>query len=1422
MRRLTIGTFIAGIVGALAILGFLLSSGPTPSSHAQVLPPDISTVYIHLNAAGDTVSATCQTGTAADYPCNNFTTLAGGSAPCASIPVGGTVVLDIVGQSIPLGAADTPATQFLSGMGADGFDGALDWSPNGLGVSPIAVTAKDTSIDLVSHALFGSNISSSSPDPVGLNASGEGGHWRFAETDINTEGVGEGGMGIGVRLTITGVLAGTASLSLGAYTLADTTWFDVNGNVYTVGSFGGATIVVGAACPIGPTATPAPTATPSPTPAPTATPSPTPIPTPSPTPPFNPTYTINIDQNDAPNEFIILPEENSCLTNTLAFPLGIPCEMFEQTVDPAGNDYGIELYTIIPAGPTGFTIASGHPALGGVPDGSTIGNFGFDLSLQIPPGSGACAQSIVNLGYPAITLVNAALPGYTSGPWAGASNGMPPQGPDGTNLFSTTSFPTQLEYDSVAAANHTAGAALWARYFGVAPVGTTDGVSGTTVNILVWNQGTSYLTETILGDPTVPLTSTTFAPYCSLYTTSVDYLGADPTSTCPDNTNLGCTTVNYMLRQCNAPGPKTVTAAFLDTRTLFLVGPTAATVYRTSTTSCHLGAITMTKDESLGDNNPAGDIVTSGAPSSHDIALVVPGPTTLTLSIMSLASSPGSAACMPTFSNPLDTHTSIINGQFVSTATIAGANGPVIVSYTINCPVPGDYCFQIVANAAASPGNGNIASQVENQVCVHVVLGTNVSVTVQKEENYNVVTSQDTTKAVTITVTNTGVTADVLVHITAISAIPGCQVRVVADPANPYPQTYNEYYTTENPANLPNPDTFTSQITFTIPAMAGNSSQTFQYSYTIHCFERSYHTNAFELQVDALPLANPVTPGVPPVYEQNLGIPQFPCGNNGHGPNDNVDKNCPNVTSYDLTDIQKSGCTLTATPSTNFNVGQNFQITNVCTITDLGPTGTSATDPVNYLDTSTLTIPSDCQIVTGANPQPSSGPVWVGTPQNDGFVWTVNCANPSDHVFVANDSLVVTTLHVTDTNLANNTGTATTTIPILWTANLAKSGCTLTLSAGPYAAGTPFTLTSSCVVTNNGPATTGFTDTTTLTLPPDCTTSDPNPNVYVGPTLASGQNSFVPETGDPTVIAWTVTCANGSDHNFVANDTVAVTTAHVSDPDLTNNQSTASTTPAILAACNVTASVSGTAVSDITGSTANLSTVVTVNGGPAQCHVTWTVVVTGDATGGGGVPCTVTQPSPNTGSATVPPAAGGLYVFTATIPAGDIHECGYTVTVTATADGVHQSGTATSTFHGVVESNVIVAKYCIAVGPAAVNLSDTNGRYEFDICEIGNVTADPETVTIGMTVTADVPAGCTRTQGLILPGATTFTLGANEQKVIVYRVRYECHAPVVAQVINQTVTFTVTHIQDVPGSPGDVETFTSDNTKTVTKQVIIQ
>ena len=66
-------------------------------------------------------------------------------------------------------------------------------------------------------------------------------------------------------------------------------------------------------------------------------------------------------------------------------------------------------------------------------------------------------------------------------------------------------------------------------------------------------------------------------------------------------------------------------------------------------------------------------------------------------------------------------------------------------------------------------------------------------------------------------------------------------------------------------------------------------------------------------------------------------------------------------------------------------------------------------------------------------------------------------------------------------------------------------------------------------------------------------------------------------------------------------------------------------------------------------------------------------------------------------------------------------------------------------------------KYCLKFGPAPVNISDTQGKYLWTICEIGNTSSMDEVVTISLDV-AGVPAGCDMLQQLILPGQDTFVL----------------------------------------------------------------
>jgi hypothetical protein len=101
----------------------------------------------------------------------------------------------------------------------------------------------------------------------------------------------------------------------------------------------------------------------------------------------------------------------------------------------------------------------------------------------------------------------------------------------------------------------------------------------------------------------------------------------------------------------------------------------------------------------------------------------------------------------------------------------------------------------------------------------------------------------------------------------------------------------------------------------------------------------------------------------------------------------------------------------------------------------------------------------------------------------------------------------------------------------------------------------------------------------------------------------------------------------------------------------------------------------------------------------------------------------------------------------------------------------------------------VLEKYITVLGPAAVNLSDNNGRYMWVIGEMGNTSDDVQQVQITITIDAvpPLPDGCTEEIDLILPGQDTFLMLAHEQKFQVYRVRYECHAPATQQVITLNI-----------------------------------
>src|SRR5690349_1978346 len=93
MRRLTISTFLVGIVGALALLGVLAFSGPAPRAQAA----DINTIAVDMDTTGNTVT-----------PCTTQANCAtagvlGVENTCIEVPTNSVFSIDVTVDSVPAG-----------------------------------------------------------------------------------------------------------------------------------------------------------------------------------------------------------------------------------------------------------------------------------------------------------------------------------------------------------------------------------------------------------------------------------------------------------------------------------------------------------------------------------------------------------------------------------------------------------------------------------------------------------------------------------------------------------------------------------------------------------------------------------------------------------------------------------------------------------------------------------------------------------------------------------------------------------------------------------------------------------------------------------------------------------------------------------------------------------------------------------------------------------------------------------------------------------------------------------------------------------------------------------------------------------------------------------------------------------------------
>ncbi len=99
------------------------------------------------------------------------------------------------------------------------------------------------------------------------------------------------------------------------------------------------------------------------------------------------------------------------------------------------------------------------------------------------------------------------------------------------------------------------------------------------------------------------------------------------------------------------------------------------------------------------------------------------------------------------------------------------------------------------------------------------------------------------------------------------------------------------------------------------------------------------------------------------------------------------------------------------------------------------------------------------------------------------------------------------------------------------------------------------------------------------------------------------------------------------------------------------------------------------------------------------------------------------------------------------------------------------------------ECRDVGTSWIITLGPPPVAISNSVGRFMWLIAEAANYYPTYENVESRLQVYPSV-TGCAINEQLVLPGRESMVVGPKERRIILYRVRFECHSPAPPSVVD--------------------------------------